>query len=46
LEVDSKKCLVTLVALTDILDRVDMEGDGKAMDGQNDGRGFSINEDL
>ena len=46
LEVDTKKGLVTLVVLANILDRIDMERDGKAMDRQNDGRRFSINKDL
>lgn len=37
LEIDAKKCLVTLIALADVLDRVDMERDGKTVDRQNNG---------
>ena len=46
LEVDTKERLVSLIILADILDRVDMERDGKPVNGQDNGRRFSINEDL
>ena len=46
LEVDAKEGLVALITLADVLDRIDMERDGKTMDGQDNGRRFSINEDL
>lgn len=46
LKVDTEECLVTLFALADILYRVYMERDSKSMNRQDNGRRFSINENL
>lgn len=46
LKVDTEQCQVTLIALADILDRVNVKRDSKAMNRQDDGRRFSINENL
>jgi hypothetical protein len=46
LKVDAKECLVTLLALADVFYRVDVERNGEAMDGQDNGRRFSIDENL
>lgn len=46
LEVDTEKCLVALLALADILDRVDVERNGKPMNRQDNRRCFPINKNL
>jgi hypothetical protein len=46
LEVDAEECLIALFALADIFYCVDMEGDSETMNRQDNGRCFSINENL
>ena len=46
LEVHTQEGKLRLLALADILDSIDMEGHGIAIDRENDGLRLPVNEDL
>lgn len=46
LEVDAQVGVVTFIVFADILDRVNMEGNGKAMHRKDDGLGFAVHKYL